>query len=81
MKLCSFESQLAIQDDGAFVEGGGCPSTRYIRNWCTSTGKAGLRWDGMYSTNVTGVCTQLFWHSLHLSHNIRTCVVRTARLV
>jgi hypothetical protein len=55
VEMCSFESQLAIQDDGAFVEGGGRPSTRYTRNWCTDTGKAGLRWDGMYSTNVTGV--------------------------
>ena len=52
--MCSFESQLALQDDGAFVEGGGRPSTVYVRNWCTNTGKSALRWDGYYQDNVTG---------------------------
>ena len=36
------------------MEGGGRPSTNYIRNWCTNTGKAALRWDGTYQSNVTG---------------------------
>ena len=52
--MCSFESQLAIQDDGSFVEGGGRPSTTYIRNWCTNTGKGALRWDGYYQSHVNG---------------------------
>ena len=54
IEMCSFGSQLALQDDGAFVEGGGRPSTHYIRNWCTDTGKAALRWDGTFQSNVTG---------------------------
>lgn len=54
VEMCHFESQLAIQDDGAFVEGGGRPSTTYIRNWCTNTGKGSLRWDGYYQSHVTG---------------------------
>ena len=54
VEMCSFDGQLALQDDGAFVEGGGRPSTNYIRNWCTNTGKAALRWDGTFQSNVTG---------------------------
>ena len=46
VEMCSFSSQLAIQDDGSFVEGGGARSTTYIRNWATDSGKGGLRWDG-----------------------------------
>eukprot|EP01051_Picozoa_sp_SAG22_P007050 SAG22_NODE_483_length_9925_cov_3.568186_5_plen_573_part_00 len=49
VELCHFQSQLAMQDDGAFVEGGGKVATHYSQNWCTDTGKAGLRWDGYYS--------------------------------
>jgi hypothetical protein len=49
-----FRSQLALQDDGAFVEGGGRPSTTFIRNWCSGSGKAALRWDGFFADNVTG---------------------------
>ena len=45
---CYFSKQLSIQDDGSFVEGGGVPATVYLRNWCTDTGKSGLRWDGYY---------------------------------
>ena len=48
VQLCNFQTQLAIQDDGSFVEGGGSPSTIYKRNWCTNSGKSGLRWDGFY---------------------------------
>jgi hypothetical protein len=54
VEMCSFESQLALQDDGSFVEGGGRPSTNYIRNWCTNTGKGALRWDGYYQSHVDG---------------------------
>ena len=46
--LCAFESQLSLQDDGSFVEGGGVPATVFDRNWASSSGKAGLRWDGYY---------------------------------
>ena len=55
--MCSFEGQLALQDDGTFVEGGGhlpAGSTNYIRNWCTNTGKAALRWDGTFQSGVAG---------------------------
>jgi hypothetical protein len=55
VQMCNFASQLAIQDDGAFVEGGGTPSTVYIRNWCTNSGKAGLRWDGYYPSTLGGL--------------------------
>ena len=48
VELCHFQSQLAMQDDGSFIEGGGSVSTEYRRNWCTNTGKAGLRWDNYY---------------------------------
>ena len=55
VEMCSFQSQLSLQDDGAFVEGGGTPSTIYRRNWGTSTGKAGLRWDGFFPGTLGGV--------------------------
>eukprot|EP00937_MAST-01D_sp_MAST-1D-sp2_P003802 g3802.t1 len=51
---CDFQSQLSLQDDGAFVEGGGRPSTAFVQNWCSGTGKAALRWDGYFADNVTG---------------------------
>ena len=54
VEACDFQSQLSLQDDGAFVEGGGRPSTVFVQNWCTNSGKAALRWDGYYSANVTG---------------------------
>ena len=52
VEMCSFASQLSMQDDGSFVEGGGTPSTLYHRNWGTSTGKLGLRWDGNYGSKT-----------------------------
>jgi hypothetical protein len=44
-----------MQDDGSFVEGGGSVSTHYRRNWCTNTGKSGLRWDGYYASGTGSV--------------------------
>ena len=64
VELCDFQSQLAIEDDGAFVEGGGAVSTIYRRNWCTNTGKAGLRWDGYYPDTNLGVMTEnVVWNA------------------
>ena len=76
VEMCHFESQLAIQDDGAFVEGGGTPSTVYIRNWCTNTGKAGLRWDGYYPGTIGGLMLEnVAWNTSALmikgdKHNV-----------
>jgi hypothetical protein len=64
VELCDFQSQLAIEDDGAFVEGGGPVSTIYRRNWCTNTGKAGLRWDGQYPDTNLGLMTEnVVWNA------------------
>ena len=48
VELCHFQSQLSIQDDGTFVEGGGEVATHMRRNWCHDTGKFALRWDQSY---------------------------------
>ena len=62
--MCHFESQLAIQDDGSFVEGGGTPSTMFTRNWGTNSGKAGLRWDGYYPGTRGGVMAEnVIWNA------------------
>ena len=58
IEMCSFEKQLQLQDDGAFVEGGAVPngtSTVYVRNWATDTGKAALRWDGYFPGTLGGL--------------------------
>jgi hypothetical protein len=83
--MCSFESQLALQDDGAFVEGGGRPSTNYIRNWCTNTGKGALRWDGYYQSHVNGgvMLENVAWNTSALvrnGHGSPTCLDRTSVL-
>lgn len=40
------------------------PSTVYIRNWATNSGKAGLRWDGYYPTTVGGVMMEnVVWNA------------------
>ena len=58
VELNFFEKQLAMQDDGSFVEGGGTPSTNYQFNWATNSGKAGLRWDGYYPGTLGGYMRQ-----------------------
>lgn len=64
VKMCYFQSQLAIQDDGSFVEGGGTPSNQYYRNWCTNSGKAGLRWDGYYPGTLGGLMMEnIVWNT------------------
>jgi hypothetical protein len=64
VELCDFQSQLAIEDDGSFVEGGGAVSTIYRRNWCTDSGKAGLRWDGYYPDTNLGLMTEnVVWNA------------------
>jgi hypothetical protein len=83
--MCSFESQLALQDDGAFVEGGGRPSTNYIRNWCTNTGKGALRWDGYYQSHVNGgvMLENVAWNTSALvrnGHGSPICLDRTSVL-
>lgn len=76
VELCSFQSQLSLQDDGAFVEGGGTPSTFYQRNWGTSTGKAGLRWDGYFPGTLGGAMVEnVVWNASALmikgdQHNV-----------
>ena len=73
---CFFQTQLAIQDDGSFVEGGGTPSTMYTNNWCTNTGKSGLRWDGLYPGTLGGVMSgNVVWNATGLvvkgdQHNV-----------
>ena len=48
VNLCHFQSQLSLQDDGVFVEGGGEVATQMRQNWCHDTGKLALRWDQEY---------------------------------
>jgi len=76
VEMCFFDGQLATQDDGAFVEGGGTPSTVYVRNWGTNTGKGGLRWDGYYPGTLGGLMLQnVIWNASSLmikgdQHNV-----------
>jgi hypothetical protein len=76
VELCHFESQLAIQDDGSFVEGGGTVSTHYRRNWCTNTGKAGLRWDGTIIPTIPTI-----QHTLYTLYTILIHVLHQATIL
>ena len=52
IELVHFERQLQLADDGCFVETGG-PSSAHMRyNWCTGSGKEGLRFDGSDKTGT-----------------------------
>jgi hypothetical protein len=46
IELVHFERQLQLADDGCFVETGGPASAVMRYNWCTGSGKSGLRFDG-----------------------------------
>ena len=46
IELVHFERQLQLADDGCFVETGGPTSAHMRFNWCTGSGKEGLRFDG-----------------------------------
>ena len=78
VEMCDFQTQLSLQDDGSFVEGGGVPATVYVRNWATDSGKGGLRWDGYYGAkpDTGGLMLQnVVWNASQLvikgdAHNV-----------
>lgn len=52
IELVHFERQLQLADDGCFVETGGPTSAHMRYNWCTGSGKEGLRFDGSDKTGT-----------------------------
>lgn len=52
IELVHFERQLQLADDGCFVETGGTTSAHMRYNWCTGSGKEGLRFDGSDKTGT-----------------------------
>eukprot|EP00912_Choanoflagellata_sp_UC4_P001919 UC4_evm1s1233 len=53
IRLIHFESQLQLASDGTFVETGGNNSAHMFNNWCHSSGKSALRFDGTSKTGTS----------------------------